>query len=124
MRQTFGGLQYVGTDAKPLIFLKEISSNQDIQTVDVIFPAIPLILYLTPKSVARLLDPLFMNQENGHYPNKWAIHDLGTFPVARGYPAGDGTCFQTRAISSNPPLAGDLLTLDQTSQCLWKNAVI
>ena len=36
VRQTFGALQFAGTEAAPLVFLKEISSNSDIQTVDVI----------------------------------------------------------------------------------------
>lgn len=89
VRQTFGALQFTGTPDDPVVFLKEISSNSDIQTVDVIFPAIPLLLYLNPKLVPWLLKPLFLNQENGHYPNKNAIHDLGTFPVAGGYPEGN-----------------------------------
>ncbi|KAI1350904.1 glutaminase GtaA [Xylaria sp. FL0043] len=88
VRQTFGALQFTGTDSDPLVFLKEISSNSDIQTVDVIFPAIPLILYTNPKLLNYLLKPLFLNQENGHYPNTNAIHDLGTFPLAKGYPDG------------------------------------
>jgi hypothetical protein len=90
VRQTFGALQFAGTSEKPYIFLKEISSNSDIQTVDVIFPAQPILLYLNPNLMKYLLDPLFENQEtSGRYPNKWAEHDLGTFPVARGYPKGD-----------------------------------
>lgn len=89
VRQTFGGLQFTGTDAEPIVFLKEISSNSDIQTVDVIFPAIPLILYTNPKLLKYLLEPLFLNQENGHYPKKSSIHDLGTFPLAKGYPEGN-----------------------------------
>ncbi|KAI0455038.1 glutaminase GtaA [Xylaria acuta] len=88
VRQTFGALQFTGTDSDPVVFLKEISSNSDIQTVDVIFPAIPLILYTNPKLLNYLLKPLFLNQENGHYPNTNAIHDLGTFPLAKGYPDG------------------------------------
>ncbi|KAI1429181.1 glutaminase GtaA [Xylaria sp. FL1777] len=88
VRQTFGALQFTGTDSDPLVFLKEISSNSDIQTVDVIFPAIPLILYTNPNLLNYLLKPLFLNQENGHYPNTNAIHDLGTFPLAKGYPDG------------------------------------
>ncbi|KAK4229404.1 hypothetical protein QBC38DRAFT_108681 [Podospora fimiseda] len=89
LRQTFGALQYAGTHDKPYIFLKEISSNSDIQTVDVIFPAFPIIVYLNPKLTRYLLDPLYENQESGAYPNHFAEHDLGTFPVAKGYPNGD-----------------------------------
>ncbi|KAI2470956.1 glutaminase A [Annulohypoxylon bovei var. microspora] len=88
VRQTFGALQFTGTDSDPLVFLKEISSNSDIQTVDVIFPAMPLILYTNPSILNYMLKPLFLNQENGHYPNTNAIHDLGTFPVAKGYTDG------------------------------------
>lgn len=88
LRQAFGGLQFAGTPSKPYIFLKEISSNSDIQTVDVIFPAYPIIHYLNATLSRYLLDPLFENQESGAYPNKYAEHDLGTFPVAKGYPNG------------------------------------
>jgi len=89
VRQTFGALQYAGTASKPYIFLKEISSNSDIQTVDVIFPAFPIFIYLNPMLGRYLLDPLYENQESGAYPNAYAEHDLGTFPVAKGYPAGN-----------------------------------
>jgi hypothetical protein len=90
VRQTFGGLQFAGSSDKLYIFLKEISSNSDIQTVDVIFPAHPILLYLNPRLLKYLLDPLFENQETaGRYPNKYAEHDLGTFPVAKGYPQGN-----------------------------------
>ncbi|KAI2624087.1 glutaminase GtaA [Xylaria nigripes] len=88
VRQTFGALQFTGTSSDPIVFLKEISSNSDIQTVDVIFPAMPLILYTNPNILKYLLEPLFLNQENGHYPKTNAIHDLGTFPLAKGYPDG------------------------------------
>ncbi|KAK4654332.1 hypothetical protein QC762_402950 [Podospora pseudocomata] len=89
LRQTFGAFQYAGTPEKPYIFLKEISSNSDIQTVDVIFPAFPIFVYLNATLSRYLLDPLFEHQESGSYPNKYAEHDLGTFPVAKGYPNGD-----------------------------------
>ncbi|KAL2129393.1 hypothetical protein VTI74DRAFT_7851 [Chaetomium olivicolor] len=89
LRQTFGALQYAGTPDKPYIFLKEISSNSDIQTVDVIFPAYPIFMYLNATLGRYLLDPLFENQESGAYPNKFAEHDLGTFPVPKGYPDGN-----------------------------------
>jgi hypothetical protein len=89
VRQTFGALQYTGTYEAPLIFLKEISSNSDIQTVDVIFPAHPIMLYLNPKLIKYTLEPLLENQESGHYPRTSSIHDLGRFPNALGYPDGN-----------------------------------
>lgn len=89
VRQTFGGLTPASGPIQDYIFLKEISSNSDIQTVDVIFPAHPILLYLNSTLVKLLLDPLYENQEAGKYPNAYAIHDLGTFPNALGYPAGN-----------------------------------
>ncbi|KND88319.1 hypothetical protein TOPH_06998 [Tolypocladium ophioglossoides CBS 100239] len=88
VRQVFGALAFTNTQQQPLVFLKEISSNSDIQTVDVIFPAFPIMLYLNPDLIKWTLDPLL---ENGrwHYPKNWAQHDLGTFPVAPGHPKGD-----------------------------------
>ncbi|KAE8194664.1 hypothetical protein CF328_g4672 [Tilletia controversa] len=73
---------------EPYIFLKEISSNGDMQTVDVIFPQFPLLTYLNPDLLRRLLDPIFDHVASGLYPNKWCIHDLGTYPNGVGHPDG------------------------------------
>lgn len=89
VRQTFGAAQLTNTPERPMLFLKEISSNSDIQTVDVMFPAHPLYLWFNPETIKWLLDPLFENQESGHYPHNSAIHDLGTYPNAHGYPDGN-----------------------------------
>ncbi|KAJ4990839.1 glutaminase [Stagonosporopsis vannaccii] len=86
-RQAFAATQLVGTEDKHYLFLKEISSNGNTQTVDVIYPTSPIFLYTDPELVRLLLDPHFENQENGHYPNKWAMHDLGAhYPNATGHP--------------------------------------
>ncbi|KAI4665545.1 uncharacterized protein J4E78_003007 [Alternaria triticimaculans] len=88
-RQAFGATQLVGTQDKHYLFLKEISSNGNMQTVDVIYPATPIFYYTNPELVKLLLDPHFENQESGHYPNKFAIHDLGAhYPNATGHPDG------------------------------------
>ena len=89
VRQAFGGLAVAQGTNQPYVFLKEISSNSDIQTVDVIYPAYPILHYLNATLGRLLLDPLYENQESGHYPNDYAIHDLGTFPNALGYPSGN-----------------------------------
>ncbi|KAE8218857.1 hypothetical protein CF319_g7341 [Tilletia indica] len=73
---------------QPYIFLKEISSNGDMQTVDVIFPQFPLLTYLNPDLLRRLLDPIFDYTASGLYPNKWCVHDLGTYPNAVGHADG------------------------------------
>ncbi|CAO2655195.1 Nn.00g102590.m01.CDS01 [Neocucurbitaria sp. VM-36] len=89
-RQAFGATQLVGTEDKQYLFLKEISSNGNTQTVDVIYPASPIFFYTNPELVKLLLDPHFENQESGHYPNKYAIHDLGAhYPNATGHLDGN-----------------------------------
>ncbi|KAF2490135.1 glutaminase GtaA [Lophium mytilinum] len=88
-RQAFGGVELAGTKQKPYLFLKEISSDGNTQTVDVMFPAFPGFLYMNPDLVKMLLDPLFENQESGHYPNQYSMHDLGSnFPNATGHEDG------------------------------------
>ena len=71
------------------MFMKEISSNGNTQTIDVVFPMHPIILFFNPSLMKLLMDPMYENQESGHYPNKWSIHDLGKhFPNATGHPDG------------------------------------
>lgn len=83
VRQAFGGLQVSGNSSNTFIFLKEISSDGDIQTVDVIFPAIPIILYLNASWMKLLLDPLYIYQEAGLFTQgSYAAHDLGFYPNA------------------------------------------
>jgi hypothetical protein len=89
-RQAMGATQLVGTEERHFLFLKEISSNGNTQTIDVIYPATPFFYYANADLVKLLLDPHFENQESGHYPNKWAIHDLGThYPNATGHADGN-----------------------------------
>jgi hypothetical protein len=87
-RQVMGATSFSGTPDNPLLFLKEISSNGDFQTVDVIFPAFPFFLYTNPRWLAYLLEPLLEHQMSGQYPNENSMHDLGVFPNATGHPDG------------------------------------
>ena len=88
-RQVLGAVQFSGTPENPLIFQKEISSNGNTQTVDVIFPAFPFYLYTQPKWAAYLLEPLLEHQLSGQYPNKYSMHDLGaSFPNLTGHADG------------------------------------
>ncbi|PWN48488.1 putative glutaminase A [Violaceomyces palustris] len=72
-----------------LIFLKEISSNGDMSTVDVIFPLFPLLSYTNPRLLRDILLPIFEYTESGLYPNKWCVHDLGVYPNAFGHNDGN-----------------------------------
>jgi hypothetical protein len=88
-RQAMGATSFSGTPDNPLLFLKEISSNGNSQTVDVIFPAFPFFLYTQPKWLAYLLEPLLEHQLSGQYPNKYSMHDLGAhFPNLTGHADG------------------------------------
>lgn len=88
-RQVLGATSFSGTPESPVLFLKEISSNGDFQTVDVIFPALPFFLYTSPRWLAYLLEPLIEHQVSGLYPNNYSMHDLGVFPNATGHSDGD-----------------------------------
>ena len=88
-RQAMGGTSFSGTPEDPILFLKEISSDGNTQTIDVIFPAFPFFLYTNPRWLAYLLEPLIEHMLSGQYPNKYAMHDLGShFPNATGHPDG------------------------------------
>ncbi|OJJ39227.1 hypothetical protein ASPWEDRAFT_49265 [Aspergillus wentii DTO 134E9] len=89
-RQVMGATQFAGTPDDPILFLKEISSNGNFQTIDVIFPAFPFFMYTNPRWLAYLLEPLIEHMLSGQYPNTYAMHDLGThFPNATGHPDGN-----------------------------------
>lgn len=89
LRQVFGAIQLVGTRDRMYAFLKEISSNGNVNTVDVIFPASPAFLYTNPHLLKLVLEPLYEYQESEQYPNDWSIHDMGThYPNATGHNDG------------------------------------
>jgi hypothetical protein len=88
-RQVMGATSFSGTPENPILFLKEISSNGNSQTVDVIFPAFPFFLYTNPRWLAYLLEPLIEHMLSGQYPNDYSMHDLGThFPNLTGHADG------------------------------------
>ena len=67
-RQVMGATSFAGTPDMPLIFFKEISSDGNMNTVDVIYPAFPFFLYTNPKWLGYLLEPLIEHQLSGQYP--------------------------------------------------------
>lgn len=120
VRQAFGAVQLCGTASKPYMFLKEISSDGNIQTVDVLFPTMPIFLYSNPVLVKYLLDPLFENQEAGNFPQTYAMHDLGAnYPRAVGHPTGDGGNYHIFDVNWENVLI--LIVIQKP--CRWRNAV-
>jgi hypothetical protein len=89
-RQAWAATQVAGTSENPYIFMKEISSNGNMNTVDVIYPSSPLLLYFNPSWLKLLLDPVYIVQENNLWSKDFAIHDIGFhYPNATGHATED-----------------------------------
>jgi hypothetical protein len=84
LRQAYGGTELLDCKGSPWAFLKEISSDGNVSTVDVVYPASPAYLYLSPNYLRLLLEPLLHYAENG-WIEQFAEHDLGpNYPNATG----------------------------------------
>jgi hypothetical protein len=90
-RQAFGGLELVNTTSDPWIMLKEISSDGNVSTIDVIYPMFPILYYLNPTLLKLLLSPILHYVESGLWPQTFCVHDLGSsYPNASGHNDGGG----------------------------------
>ena len=94
VRQTLGGIDLtipnntLNTD-EAVAFIKEISSDGNIQTMDIIFELLPFFYKFNPEYIRLLLDPIVSYLSSGRWPHPWVIHDLGeVYPNATGHPLG------------------------------------
>ena len=91
-RQTTGGIEKVWDPVSnsPWVFMKEISSDGDVSTIDVIYPASPFFFATSsPVTMRRMLLPLLVYANNSvdeygapkPYNLAWAPHHLGKRPL-------------------------------------------
>lgn len=90
-RQAYGGidltipLDSLDTD-KVLAFVKELSSDGNVNTIDVIMPAFPIYYVMDPDYIRLLLEPVMKYLAAGRWRLPYAIHDLGShYPHAIGH---------------------------------------
>jgi hypothetical protein len=75
----------VDYDGTPLSFPKENSSCGCISTVDVIYPAAPILLLFNTTLLKASMTPVLTYAGTNHWPFRWAPHDLGIYPHANGH---------------------------------------
>ncbi|KAL8701187.1 MAG: hypothetical protein Q9201_005047 [Fulgogasparrea decipioides] len=69
-----------------MVFMKEISSDGNVNTIDVIFPAFPIFYAMNPEYIRLLLEPVMQYLATGRWKQPYMIHDIGTnYPLAVGH---------------------------------------
>lgn len=90
-RQAYGGIDLtIPNDSldtsQVLAFIKELSSNGNLNTVDVIMPAFPIYYVFDPDYIRLLLEPMMKYLAAGRWHRPYTIHDMGThYPNATGH---------------------------------------
>lgn len=116
VRQVFGAMDVTipagsKNTSQVNAWMKEISSNGDIQTLDILMPAAPIFYWLSPGYIRLMLRPVVVYLETGKWPHEWAVHDLGDRAFEHGgYPRAVG---HDNGKSEQMPLesSGNLLIL-------------
>lgn len=94
-RQAFGAMDITIPQATldtsdVMAFVKEISSNGNINAVDVILPLSPILYVIAPEYIRLLLEPVMQYLASGAWPHNYTIHDIGThYPNATGHNDGN-----------------------------------
>ena len=75
--------------SNPYVFLKEISSDGNVNTIDVIYPMFPIMNVLDPTWIKMVLAPVAAYLDTCDWPHPYTIHDLGSaYPNATGHNDG------------------------------------
>ena len=111
VRQIFGAIDLTIPNstlktANASAFIKEISSDGNVNTVDIIFPMLPFFYTLAPKWIKLLVEPIAQYLATGGWPHPdYVIHDIGTdYPNATGHNDGNAESMPVEE-------TGDLLML-------------
>jgi len=85
LRQAFATIELTHSDKHGIqAWVKEISSDGNMLTVDIIYPMLPMLLYLCPDYIGWMIQPLLEYQSHGPVYEACA-HDLGShYPYATG----------------------------------------
>jgi hypothetical protein len=105
-RQCYGGMEVaIGPDGSPWVLGKEISSDGDVNSVDIFDQAYLMWLWLDPGFIPLEMEPILTWcassgwQEDSLWADipswedsqtKYCVHDLGVYPVAPGRAPGNG----------------------------------
>jgi Domain of unknown function (DUF5127)/Domain of unknown function (DUF4965)/Domain of unknown function (DUF1793)/Domain of unknown function (DUF4964) len=105
-RQCYGGVELaIGPDGRPWLMGKEISSDGDVNTVDIFDQAYLAWLWLDPGIIPLEMEPIleWCASPGWQQASLWAgipswedsrtrycVHDLGVYPVASGRAPGNG----------------------------------
>ncbi|KAJ5604393.1 hypothetical protein N7510_009547 [Penicillium lagena] len=90
-RQAYGGIDVtIPADSldtnEVLAFIKELSSDGNVNTIDVIMPAFPIYYVMDPDYIRLLLEPVMKYLDAGRWRLPYTIHDLGSsYPHAVGH---------------------------------------
>ncbi|TGO46669.1 hypothetical protein BOTNAR_0573g00030 [Botryotinia narcissicola] len=94
LRQVYGGIDLVILNATldtsdVLAFVKEISSDGNVNTVDVIMPLFPVLYVTNPEYLRLLLEPILQYLASGRWTLPYVILDIGSaYPNATGHDDG------------------------------------
>lgn len=90
-RQAYGGIDLTIPNESldtndTFAFIKELSSDGNVNTIDVIMPAFPIYWVLDPDWIRLMLEPVMRYLDAGRWHLPYTIHDLGThYPHAIGH---------------------------------------